>query len=309
MFSCISAVKASIKTVSFRFNGSDSLTGLSVTGIAPKIYSSDEAMPLWGVENTREALSNMQALWGLVTPEAAEKLNLSTLRSERLYLPGKVWGGVSSTGVQNLPGVDFARDALGEVYKVGSGSSNAQMDYSGASNLAVYRLWQELTHDAATAHRILNLIWTDVAANLVLGTKSWSTAEQGTRKRDNLGNNGAEMPMVTIYGRKIRYHYAYGIPAFLVLALASMILASSVLLAVLGPANLGYLRIVLEQTSAGRLLALGTHEGGDGQVFTLDSEGWRKGAVSGNEGSAKGGSEVKYHRVNGGDEVSERRHD
>jgi hypothetical protein len=47
MYSCISATKALVKTVSFRFNGSDSLSGLTVTGLIDKVYPNDASKPLW----------------------------------------------------------------------------------------------------------------------------------------------------------------------------------------------------------------------------------------------------------------------
>lgn len=197
--------------------------------------------------------------------------------------------------------------ALGKVYAVGN-SERGDTDYSGSTNLAMYRLWQDLSQSAETAFKIPNLIWTDIAANLVLGTRSLAGAN-GNRtleRRDEEGN-AASVPLVTTYERRIRYRYVYGIPAFLALALASLILVSSFLLAVLGPARVGFLRVVLEETSVGRLLVAGEKGAGEGQVFVLGAEGWGRGRgeVNVKDGGGKGGAEVKYHRVEGVD-VEER---
>ncbi|KAF1978856.1 hypothetical protein BU23DRAFT_549563 [Bimuria novae-zelandiae CBS 107.79] len=45
--------------------------------------------------------------------------------------------------------------------------------------------------------------------------------------------------------------------------------------------------------------------GDDRQNFTLGPDGWKKGNGRAEEKSTKGGSDVKYHRVDGVDEVGE----
>ena len=52
LYSYAAGVKATIKTMSFRFNGTDDLSGLKVTEIVPKRYNDDASKPLWGVENS-----------------------------------------------------------------------------------------------------------------------------------------------------------------------------------------------------------------------------------------------------------------
>lgn len=46
LYSCI------IKTVSFRFNGSDDLSGLTITNPVDKVYPNETSKPLWRVEQT-----------------------------------------------------------------------------------------------------------------------------------------------------------------------------------------------------------------------------------------------------------------
>jgi hypothetical protein len=48
----MSTVKASIKTVTFRFNNTDDLSGLSVISIQEKKYPNEESKPLWAVEQS-----------------------------------------------------------------------------------------------------------------------------------------------------------------------------------------------------------------------------------------------------------------
>lgn len=90
MYSCVSAAKASIKTVSFRFNGSDDLSSLIVTNLVEKNYPKEDSKPLWAVENTGMYLRDVNPLWGLVKPEGQAGFNLSTIQKESLMLPGYV---------------------------------------------------------------------------------------------------------------------------------------------------------------------------------------------------------------------------
>jgi hypothetical protein len=117
-------------------------------------------------------------MWGIVTEEKAKSLNLSTLRKEPLYLPGRG----PNIGSRNLPVADFASAALNMVYTMSDSLSASPMDYSGKVNLAMFRKWQELSRSAATSSKILNLIWTDIAANMVVGTKGLHTSEDARRK-------------------------------------------------------------------------------------------------------------------------------
>jgi len=294
MYSCISSVKASIKTVSFRFNGSDDLSGLIITSIAPKSYPNNASKPLWGIENSDIPLRDARPLWGLVAPESASRLKLDTLRRESLYLPGYA-DGSGTIGFQNMPGTDFPLLALADSFSIGSYSLN-RVDYSGASNLAMYRIWQELSRNASDAGKILNLIWTDIATNLVLGTKGLQPGNVNPTKRDSQSGTSSNMPTVTTYTRRVKYHYLYGIPAFLTSVLAAAILFATACFMLLGSAKPSYMRFLLEETSVGRLLTSYTplrdgvpshFRGGDGgtkdwarghgqQQFTLSPEGWSK---------------------------------
>jgi hypothetical protein len=221
------------------------------------------------------ALADVKPLWGLVAPQSQGRVNLSTLRKESLWLPGYGDFGIGplANGYQNLPGVDFHSYALNSAYNVGY-SSNGMVDYSGQSNLAMYRKWRNLSRTPGTAGKILNLIWTDVAANSVVGTKSMEAHSEAKRKRDNgvAGSSPSTVPVI-VYHRQIKYHLPYGIPAFIVLfyTLCTFLLTSCIML--FGYAGPSKLRKYLNETSAGRILTSRVYMGaaeGDGD---LGSEG------------------------------------
>ncbi|KAH0845116.1 hypothetical protein AYO21_01623 [Fonsecaea monophora] len=264
LYSCISTSKAVIKTVSFRFNGSDDLSGLTITNITNKVYPNETSKPLWGVEKTNKVLADVRVLWGLLSGPDQGNVSVTTLRKESLYLPGYVGGGAGgplSVGYQNLPGLDFHADALGAIYDIASYGSTGTTDYSGRSNLAMYRLWQDLSRTPATAARMLNLIWTDVAANSVVGTRSLQQPlQRSLQKRDDSSSSqgGDEDPTllmpVTVFERRVRYHMVYGIPAFMTLLGTLCVLVAVLVVLCLGRAGTAKMRRYLDRTSPGRLM-------------------------------------------------------
>jgi hypothetical protein len=265
IYSCISVTKALIKTVSFRFNGSGDLSGLTVTSLTDKVYPNVASKPLWGVENTELALIDVRPLWGLVSSQNQGNVSLSTLRKESLYLPG--YAGVSFgslvPGYENLPGSDFYCDILATAYSLRDPIGIT--DYTGQSSLAMYSVWQNLSRTATTAAKILNLIWTDLAASSVVGTKTMETQETIQQRDDKAAMSDSNMVPVTAYQRQIQYHILYAIPAFVVLfcTLCTFVFTScTVLFRRAGPSKM---RKYLNMTSPGRILTSG--------LFTGPSEG------------------------------------
>jgi hypothetical protein len=331
LYSCASATKATIKTVAFRFNGtSDDLSGLRVISVVDKVYTNDESMPLWGVENTSMELRHGGPLWGIVSKDREKELNLTTARKESLYLPGFTSSLTSQIESANNPGAEFAALALDMAYTMGT--STSPVDYTGKANLAMYKKWQELSKTSETSSRVLNLIWTDIAANMVVGTKSLQPHGISMRIRDDTAVEKTKIPPVITYTRRIKYKYVYGIPAFLTLVLFTLTTLSSILLALFSGAKPSTMRTFLQHTSAGRFLtsqsqaiqssqsSYGGHspslhddgysdsstkiwvKGVGKELFTLGVDGWIKNAqlVSGHAG--KEGGSVAYARVPGEDE-------
>jgi hypothetical protein len=324
MYSCATAAKATIKTVSFRYNGTDDdLSGLKVVSIVDKTYPNEESKPLWAVENSDMYLKDGSPLWGIISKDNEKKLNLSTIKKESLYLPG----GNPTIGAQNTPGADFAAIALDMTYETGFSSlsaTSALIDYSGQSNLAMYKKWQELSKDPGTSAKILNLIWTDIAANMVVGTKGLQPHDNAKMKRDGAASDFKTPPVVN-YTRRVQYKYIYGIPAFLALALFIAAVLATLFFSLFSGASLSTMRTILQHTSAGRFLtsqggqsthtSYGGHtptshddgytnaptavwkQGAGKQLFTLGAEGWTKNVqhVPGYEN--KGGATVVYAPV------------
>jgi hypothetical protein len=254
LYSCATGVKATIKTVSFRFNGSDDLSGLKVGGISPKTYLDNSSKPLWGVENTRQLLRDVRPLWGLVSPESARKLGLSTVRQEHLWLPGTGELGTLSTipDTQNLPGVDFYTTALAGTYDVSGGAAGGFFDYSGSASYSLLRQWQQLSQTTTGTARVLNLIWTDIAANYVLGTRSLATFPGNGSNSEHADTIVLSIPVV-FYDSRVRFHLVYGIPAFLTLLMTALVCAfavGSIFLQGSGPRRM---TIFLNWTSTGRI--------------------------------------------------------
>ncbi|EER27888.1 hypothetical protein CPC735_032240 [Coccidioides posadasii C735 delta SOWgp] len=261
LYSCASSARAVVKTVNFRYNGTDGLNSLSVLDIRDKIYNQESDKPLWGVERLQLKLGEAAAMWGLVSDRYKGRDDVSVIQSENLWLPGFVGSKrMPSTDYMNLPGVSFHMDAFASIYTMQDRPSNSLLaDYSGRSNLALYARWQELSKDAKSSSTIINQIWTDIAANAVVGTRSWVREENDRnvqkRSTDQPPQEGDTVNVpVDIYHHTVRYHIAYGVPAFIALALASAIAASSCILCVFGRARPSAVKRHLYHTGAGRIL-------------------------------------------------------
>ena len=283
MYTCATATKALIKTVTFQFNGSDDLSGLKVTQISDKVYPDGSFMPLWAVENTNLSMGDVAPLWGLVTPDIASQMNISSVRQEELWLPGSAGFLYTSPKYQNLPGVNFYVDVLGTMYDSGY---RAFFDYSGASSYALLHQWQQLTRTSPGSAHMMNLIWTDLAANYVLGTRSLlsSPAPLSTGNSDNVREQRMHSKRqdeamstlnfpVTLYERRVRYHVLYGIPAFLLLGLTTVTLVCAAWSVIRG-SGLGKMRTLLNRTSVGRIVNSSNSESQVILVSGIPSRKW-----------------------------------
>jgi hypothetical protein len=142
VYSCATTSKASIKETVFRYNVTEmtgnTLKALSVVSVNEKNYSDNQSMPLWGVESPPGwNLSDISQLWGLISPDKENSVNLSTVRAPHLYLPG--YGGFFSVGIpgsSNLPAGDGLADLLAGLYE-NPYSSSGLPDYTGEANMAM----------------------------------------------------------------------------------------------------------------------------------------------------------------------------
>jgi len=175
----------------------------------------------------------------------------------------------------NLAAADTFFSGLTEAYSVSDPiSSPSGYIYTGDHSLSLYQKWQNLSATALTAAKIPNLIWTDIMANAIIGTRSRISddslpnniqprlharndePEHKVAKRDVLPISTGSFP-VHLYRSQVTYRWVYAIPAILSLALVASILLIIVYLTVVGKiASPRMLRFYLHWTSAGRLLAV-----------------------------------------------------
>ena len=283
IYSCATAIKASIRTVTFSYNGTG-LAALEIISAYPKTYANDSSFPLWAVETLPQSvgISETMPLWGLLgTPNSSVHSalpysldNISTIAQPSLYLPGYMDGYYFIQGGQqdyvlnsnqNLAGVDFYPKCLQTATSVSSDpflKSDVQpgTDYSGYTSLALFAKWQTLSRSADTAGTIIDLIWTDDAANSVVGTRGQGlyTAAVGTdnTQTELLFETPVQVP-VTVYGRIIRYHIPFAVPAFVVLATSITLLGLMLVLLVRRKTGSARMRAMLEATSVGRVVGAG----------------------------------------------------
>ena len=253
MHACATAVKASVKEVSFNQTESG-LAGTAVTQIKEKPYADPSQQPLWAVEDSGFNNTEIQPLWGIVTPGSDAHVSMKTKRGPSLYLPGYNDAFLASSfgkpTYDNLPAARFHTSCSGVAYSVKWSSLTPGVDYTGYTNMAMWAKWQELSKSADNASQILDLIWTDTAASLVVGTK-------GT-----LGANNAGTPIpITVLPltTRVSYHWPYGIPAILVGLLFVLFIVAALVSACLGRASISSLRRHIYQTSVGRVLTVMTH--------------------------------------------------
>jgi hypothetical protein len=278
IYSCATAVRASLRTVTFNYNGT-SLNALRIASAIPKTYAHTSSLPLWGVETLPEdiPLSSAQPLWGLLgtanlsvaslTDQRVD--NISTIAQPSLYLPGymdsfSIFQETPTTSisnsVQNLAGVDFYPKALQTALNIASNPSlqfstfQGGADYSSYSSLALFTKWQTY-NSAETVGSIINLIWTDEAANAVVGTRGWGlhtdAVGNGAARVETMFVSEATVP-VTVYRRIVRYHIPFAVPAFIVLAGLIAVLIVLLVLLVRRKTGTSRMREMLHATSIGR---------------------------------------------------------
>lgn len=154
-------------------------------------------------------LHNTYPLWGLISSADHGNISLSTICKESLYIPGYVTFGASTgEGYQNLSGVNFPSQSLGTVFEIDG--INEVDTYSGKDNLALRRHWREYSDNASSTARILGLVWTDQAANVVVGTRGMHNI--GLQHKDEQTPETPshdDLALVTFYHHRIRYHLPF----------------------------------------------------------------------------------------------------
>lgn len=264
-------MKASIKTVTFVYNGTaSSLDGLQVNNIEDKVYKDKASMPLWGVEDTGKRFQNsdVDLIWGLVSPFYEGKQNVTTYRKPELYLPGFLGLSSGSSFQDNLAGAQFARRLLGTTYCVGSsvGSSCNTNTYQTKGNLAMFLRASELTGSADEISRIPNLIFADLAASALVGTKGLSNSDAQSSKFSPV--------MVTPNISVIRYKLPFAIPAIIMAVILFAILVAVIVTAIAGKGGKAALRMHIQRLAPGRIYTTLASPAGQGASLRMPAKSW-----------------------------------
>jgi hypothetical protein len=254
LFSCASAIKASVKTVSFRMEGDALVSNLEVEKAVPRAYGGTD-LPIWAIEKSGLMISDFNPYWGLVSSQYADSPSLQTFRSDRFYLPageesvnslGSGWGG---TAEDSNAGGRLPNQAMVSLWTSASdGTSTGGIpDYSGKSSFSMFQKWESLCGDQSTVGNIISLMWTDLMANGAVGAKS--VLSNGANPSATSADESA-----VIYDQGVRYNWLYAIPGFFLLLLYFLLLFIAVLLLCTRRISIGLLRYMLNQTSAGRAI-------------------------------------------------------
>ncbi|CCX31912.1 hypothetical protein FPQ18DRAFT_119095 [Pyronema domesticum] len=261
LYVCASAARASIKEVSFLINGTANLDNLKVTSIKPKEYRDPSTKPMWAVENMNKTLAgwgvdavlqDYTPLWGQVDPKYNGTPGLDFRQSESLVLPATSPGVSITYGEDSLAAKTVFSAGLNELY---SDFSSGLPDYTGSLDYSIYVKWKQLTKKAESTGTMIDLIWTDLIASAVVGTKS---AIPRVQKGSWMGVDAQPMGVnpgiqVSRYKKVIQYDWRYAIPAILCLLLWMAICAGAAFMWVFSRFNIEVMRQMLNQTSTGRV--------------------------------------------------------
>jgi hypothetical protein len=251
--SCAAATIATVREVIFHFNGSANPGGLVVSSINDKTYPDVTDMPLWGMELLKNyTIANATPLWGIVSPTVGARKDISIVQRQHLWLPGIISTyqafdmemSVSTAG-SNLAGNTFYLSALDSLFAISPTDVDAfSSRYSGRLDAALYAKWLNLSQTATDAELMLNLIWADVVANSVVGTRGWVSPSN---------SNIVEVP-VHLVSRVVKYHLLFLIPAGIALGLTAILIILSVAFLLCRRSTIRIMRDYLSRTSSGRIM-------------------------------------------------------
>lgn len=252
------AIKATIKTVEFIYNttGDTPLENLRVLNIQDKNYSSQNSMPLWGLETPPLYNGNFNPLWGLVSDEYEDATNITTMRAPHMY--PVFWPSSTSltesyySSDSYLTGSWALTELFGYVTNMGF-TDDGSLDSNGANSALLFRRWQEMSQNPESAASIIKLIFTNMAANHIQGTRGWLSEDVVPPPFRNLtGARTSAVVPTFVRERVVHFRWPYGIPAFLsLLFVSALVLAGAGCLAT---GSVQKLKEYLSLLSAGRLL-------------------------------------------------------
>jgi len=165
IFSCVTAIKASVKTVTFGINGTASVSNLVVKHIEDKKYGLSDPPPVWAVEETNRELNSVSPFWGIVKDDYVDAPGVQTIRQPHLYLPagkssvasfGSIESGDAVAGLSaplSVLRAVFGADNLGSEFGL-----HRIADFTGAVSWPLFAKWSELSSNASTAGSIIDLV-------------------------------------------------------------------------------------------------------------------------------------------------------
>ncbi|EXK29547.1 hypothetical protein FOXG_11880 [Fusarium oxysporum f. sp. lycopersici 4287] len=274
LYTCASAVKATIKAVTFFHNGtSDSVERLTIKEVKEKEYKNVDDMPLWGVEDSSLGLAQFQPIWGIVDPAFKDLRNISTLRAPSLYMLGSSQENLFGTSgfnpgfsEMNIPGSIVPISALATIVN-SRDSSEPVIDFTAQRSMSLWLKWKRLSSSEDSMPMVFKLLWNDLAASALVGSKG----VLGARNEDP--DQAARVEVIPSV-RKIKYHWVFGIPAFILILVIGLITIGVTAMAVVGKSSPDLLRHRLKQVSIGRLLTSVFHT--DSSSLIMSPSAWSK---------------------------------
>jgi hypothetical protein len=251
-------MKASIKTVDFRYNGTGvNLNNMRVENIRDKVYQDERSKPLWGVEHSEPQRMTFDPLWGLVSDDYENADGIYTVRSEHLWLPTTVsqknkFG--SRSGWDSLAGVAAPVLMMEHAFNILADNE----PYFSGTLYAVVERFHRLSANESSASQIPRLIMTDTLASMVVGTKTairTDPVKHPAQLRVDDPGRRLSRAHITKYKRTLRYELRFAIPGIIILGLLALVLTWALLLLIFRRHIVVTLRDMYNQTSAGRLAA------------------------------------------------------
>ncbi|KAM5350529.1 hypothetical protein ACJ41O_007034 [Fusarium nematophilum] len=274
LYTCASAVKATIKRVTFFHNGtSDSLENLVIKEIKDKDYEDEEDMPLWGVEDWAFGLGEFEPIWGLMDPAFKDFRNVSTIRAPSFYMLGSGMITALSTGLNpsypqmNLPGSIVPIGALRTIALSATLTSEPVVDFTAQRSMSLWLKWKELSASEESISKVIKLLWNDLAASALVGSKGTLGA------RNEEADEAARVRVVPTVHR-VKYRWVFGIPAFMVVVCMGFIFLMVVGAVATGRGSLDLLRHRLKQVAVGRILTTIFHP--ESSSFIMSPADWSR---------------------------------
>ncbi|CZR67642.1 uncharacterized protein PAC_17541 [Phialocephala subalpina] len=271
IYSCATAMKAYIMDVSFLYNGTKGLASLEVTKAEPRTYTTNATIPLWAVEDTGMPISDVSPFWGLVDDKFEHTPHMWTLRREHLYLPaGSAFLGSVFRKDDSSPAA-APGTVLSMLYQDAASDSalspKTLVNYGGGTNYPLFLKWKRMPQNSTAPQTMLNLIWTDIMANYVMGARSTTGGAV-----DN-ATSATTRVRVHKFRDTIKYDIRYAIPAIVFSIFYIIALSIALVFLLLGKARFQQLRMLLNRTSVGRAVSVERYEGVS-DVATSSTKKW-----------------------------------